>query len=307
MKRTGSPVTGEIIQIGAVKMDENFKRVDNFNVYVKPKYLSCMHKHVEKLTGITTETLKTGISFIKAAELFNKWCGKDSVILSWGSDDILMWRENLELHQLSENLIPKWYDAQLIFAYQTYGEKRQYSLQHAMEEKNVKAHGLEAHDALHDAYFTALICKELNFPASLLVYDDSLRKEHPPILFPRTLAFFIYEDFLEKKSILRPPKVRQAFCPYCQEQLKLTSLERLSGDKYLSLGHCEKHGDFAVQWRVGKYIARKKGLRFYVMKIITASSDMITKLYKHKAKINREKELRFQQKLKERVENLKKG
>lgn len=60
MKRTGLPVSGEIIQIGAIKLDEAFNLEDTFNILVKPQYLKKMHKHVSKLTHITTEDLELG-------------------------------------------------------------------------------------------------------------------------------------------------------------------------------------------------------------------------------------------------------
>lgn len=47
MKRTGLPVSGEIIQIGAVKLDAKLELIDTFSMLIKPQYLTRMHKHVE--------------------------------------------------------------------------------------------------------------------------------------------------------------------------------------------------------------------------------------------------------------------
>ena len=45
MKRTKIPVSGEIIQIGAVKMDENLQIIDEFSIFVKPNdAISIIHK-----------------------------------------------------------------------------------------------------------------------------------------------------------------------------------------------------------------------------------------------------------------------
>ena len=52
MKRARMPLTGEIIQIGAIKLNENLEIVDSFTMYVKPKYLPHMHKHVKAHTAI---------------------------------------------------------------------------------------------------------------------------------------------------------------------------------------------------------------------------------------------------------------
>ena len=52
MKRTKMPLTGEIIQIGAVKLNDKLDIVDHFTMFIKPQYLPRMHKHVRELTWI---------------------------------------------------------------------------------------------------------------------------------------------------------------------------------------------------------------------------------------------------------------
>ena len=82
MKRARMPLTGEIIQIGAIKLNENLEIVDSFTMYVKPKYLPHMHKHVKALTGITNQDLNRGVPFRAAYSHFQQWCGKDYMLLS---------------------------------------------------------------------------------------------------------------------------------------------------------------------------------------------------------------------------------
>ncbi len=289
MKRTGILLNGEIIQIGAVKLNSELEIVDTFKIIVKPQFLCTMHKHVQKLTGITEEELALGAPFKNACKLFRDWCGEDSVLLSWGNDDILMWRENLALHGMLKEIKHDWCDAQLIYAYETYGEVKQYSLQHAMEEKGVTADGLEAHDALHDAIFTANVCRKLPLQKWVAEYDKIAELVKGPIFFPDTLAFFIYEDFIEKKTILSIPKIKRVHCPHCQKEIHRLPIERLSGDRHLSIAQCPTHGELAVQWRIGKYMAAKKGPRFYLMKTISESTPEIRQLYYEKAEKNQKK------------------
>lgn len=54
---------GEIVQIGAVKLDENYHILDTFKIMVSPKYYTKMNKKVSKLTKITTEELQFGFPF----------------------------------------------------------------------------------------------------------------------------------------------------------------------------------------------------------------------------------------------------
>ena len=246
MKRARMPLTGEIIQIGAIKLNENLEIVDSFTMYVKPKYLPHMHKHVKALTGITNQDLNRGVPFRAAYSHFQQWCGKDYMLLSWGADDILILRENLLLHKLKSIDYDSWADAQMLYSYQRYGTTQQYSVAHAMEDLHISSEELSAHNALHDAIFTAHICQKLDLPTALLHYD-SIRKEAPnPFLYPPGLTFFMYDNFQEKKRIVYDRRVRLSFCPYCQSRLETTRPERIQGDKHLSIGVCPKHGAFAI-------------------------------------------------------------
>ena len=44
----------EVIEIGAVKLDENFQQIGEFQCYVKPEYGE-IKQHITRLTGITQE------------------------------------------------------------------------------------------------------------------------------------------------------------------------------------------------------------------------------------------------------------
>ena len=306
MKRARMPLTGEIIQIGAIKLNENLEIVDSFTMYVKPKYLPHMHKHVKALTGITNQDLNRGVPFRAAYSHFQQWCGKDYMLLSWGADDILILRENLLLYKLKSIDYDSWADAQMLYSYQRYGTTQQYSVAHAMEDLHISSEELSAHNALHDAIFTAHICQKLDLPTALLHYD-SIRKEAPnPFLYPPGLTFFMYDNFQEKKRIVYDRRVRLSFCPYCQSRLETTRPERIQGDKHLSIGICPKHGEFAIQLKVGKYTIKSGITKFYVTKVLSHSTDEIDKLYREKSEINREKErLYYERRQKELLEKSK--
>ena len=49
-------LTGEIVQIGAVKLDETFSPVDSFNQRVKPCYYREINPRVAEVTKLTTAT-----------------------------------------------------------------------------------------------------------------------------------------------------------------------------------------------------------------------------------------------------------
>ena len=150
---------GEIIQIGAVKLDENLEMVDKFDIIIRPHIYTKMKREIQELTSITDKDLESGVSFANAAAKFAAWCGEDSVLLSWGESDIDMLEDNCILHDMDYDWIPEWFDAQLMFDDQITQEDRRFSLDYACYMLNIT--GTQAHDALHDALATAEVMKHL--------------------------------------------------------------------------------------------------------------------------------------------------
>ena len=66
--------TDEVIEIGAVKLDDDYKQVDEFQCYVRPQYGE-ITKHITKLTGITQETVADKPLFPEAFQNFMDWIG----------------------------------------------------------------------------------------------------------------------------------------------------------------------------------------------------------------------------------------
>ena len=129
-----SPMRGEIVQIGAVRMSEDQEIGDEFQVLIRPKYFKKMNSKVAKLTGIRDSVLREhGIPFAEAIEQFRAWCGEDITILTWGFDDIAVLRENLAVHGMEADWASRWYNAQLIFNAQTDGSSNQKALKTALE------------------------------------------------------------------------------------------------------------------------------------------------------------------------------
>jgi len=150
---------GEIIQIGAVKVNESFEIMDTFNIMVQPKYYTKMNKMVEELTDIHTENINSGVLFPDAASAFRNWCGSDSIILTWGNCDEKMLQDNLILHGLDYEWIPECFDAQLMFDDQITMENRCFPLNYAIYCLGIKPQ--PAHDALNDAINTLEVIRNL--------------------------------------------------------------------------------------------------------------------------------------------------
>ena len=62
----------EIIEIGAVKLDENFQMVDEFHRLIRPQVYGQMHHMISEVTHMNMEELKArGMDFPEAARQFS--------------------------------------------------------------------------------------------------------------------------------------------------------------------------------------------------------------------------------------------
>lgn len=246
-------IRGEIIQIGAVRLSEDQAVGDEFQALIKPKYYRHLNRRVSKLTGIKESRLKDeGIPFPEAMEQFRAWCGEDAVFLTWGFDDIGILRENLQLFSLEENWVDRWYNAQMIFNAQTDGSNAQKALKTAMEIFGIEA-SRPAHDALGDAYHTALICARLDLKRGAQEYDQALKSHengfHGAEL-PGCLSRKVFYDYADKRAALGAMSGEENICPVCGSRMLGSRWFSQPGHRYMDLATCPEHGKFLIRVRL---------------------------------------------------------
>lgn len=70
----------EIIEIGAVKLDENLKVIDTFKQLIKPKLSKKLGSRFKNLTHITIDEInQSGISFENAFDNFSNGAAKEII------------------------------------------------------------------------------------------------------------------------------------------------------------------------------------------------------------------------------------
>ncbi len=248
-------IRGEIIQIGAVRVTEDQRVCDEFQVLIKPKYYRHLNRRVSKLTGIKEPRLREeGVPFPEAMELFRAWCGENVVFLTWGFDDIGILRENLQLFGIPTGWTDRWYNAQMIFNAQTDGSTAQKALKTAMEMFGIEA-TRPAHDALGDAYHTALICARLDLEKGCREYDAALKSHengfHGAEL-PGCIARQVYHDYSDKRSALSAMSGEENLCPICQGRMLGSRWFAQPGHRYMDLATCPEHGKFLIRVRLSE-------------------------------------------------------
>lgn len=148
----------EVIEFGAVKLDENYRQIGEFQCYVRPEH-SEITKHITRLTGITNETVADKNTFEVEFHRFFEWIGGwDMKIYSWSASDIKQLKHecSYKLKKFDvERLERQWIDIQKEFD-DRIGLHNSLSLKYAVGAMNRDFEGT-AHTALADAANAAAI------------------------------------------------------------------------------------------------------------------------------------------------------
>ncbi|MGH4117858.1 exonuclease domain-containing protein [Clostridium sp.] len=153
----------EIIQIGAIKLDENFKKIGFIDILVKPWIYTRLNPYVQKLTGITTSDLNNGKSFKDMYKELTEFIKSDSSVLGvWGIADIKELFRNIEFYELDTSLMPLEYINIQSHACKHLNCKKgiNIGLGNATTLLDIHLEG-QFHNALNDAYYTAEVFKKI--------------------------------------------------------------------------------------------------------------------------------------------------
>lgn len=160
----------EVIEIGAVLLDEDYREQDSFQMYVKPCFSEELRKSIVRLTGITDDMLWCAPHFPEALKLFFEWClscGNDVQVIQWSESDYEqisgeILQKKVTLSEQERTLMTGWHDFQKEYG-DVIGSEKQTSLSYAVMLAGEEFEG-KRHDALHDARNTARIFKTVRIP-----------------------------------------------------------------------------------------------------------------------------------------------
>lgn len=155
-------ISNEIIQIGAVLLNEKNKACDTFMTYVKPE-LGMLDSFITNLTGITDEDIADAPELSKALNSFVKWLPKETKLVSWSKNDEKQLRRETQIKNIHicglEELLDEWVDCQKTFDKIMYSSKN-YGLVDALNVSSIE-YDENIHDTLVDAKNTALLFEKM--------------------------------------------------------------------------------------------------------------------------------------------------
>ena len=173
----------ELIQIGAVLLDENYRIMSSFCSFVRPEY-GHVDRYIQKLTGISEEDVKDADRASTILERFAEWVDKDAVMVSWSYVDRAQIKHEMSAKGIRiaklEAMFDSWIDCQKIFSDKMLTRKA-YKLSEALIYGGIDyAEG--AHDALVDANNTALLFAKMNteedFASTCFFKSEEQEEEH---------------------------------------------------------------------------------------------------------------------------------
>ena len=208
----------EIIEVGAVKVDEQMRLVDTFRAAIKPVVSKKLSTIVTDLTNITAEELEDGTTFTAMMRQLSRWMGKEpSTVLTWSTTDLLVLMENCRYFTGRQEIpfLQNYMDFQA-YAQQRMGveSSQQLGLARAGEMLGIPEDNMSLHRALDDSKLTAAILQKVydaeTFVPAIMPVDDEFYKR---ITF-KTVIIKDLDDPLVKRSEL------SFNCPLCGNNMK---------------------------------------------------------------------------------------
>lgn len=194
----------EIIQIGAVKLNENFEIIDGFDQIVQPQIYPRIHPFVEKITGIKNEDFIDQPTFPTVYQNFVNFIGEEDCILcTWGVDDVKALFRNILFHKLPVDKISHKYVNVQTYAnvYLKYEAGKAVGLKNAAEELQIELDE-PFHNAYYDAKYTAKIFQVVKPEKIKFSVFRPLALLITPVKSPKTNTGALYQhitDVMERE------------------------------------------------------------------------------------------------------------
>ncbi len=283
----------EIIEIGAVKLNENFEIIDHFESVIRPVIYPHLNHISQELTGITINELKTAKTFPSVFRRFLTWCGnEDFRFCTWGPLDITELQRNMDYYKF--DLFPApvyYYDLQEIFCLNHDESELRRSLEYVVEFFHITKEQ-DFHRAYNDAYYTALVMQQMGSNEILTNYTADTYQVPQSAAQAIHISYgehskYISQEFDNKIMALKDAEVLSTKCCKCQKRLrKKIHWFSENSKNYHSLAYCPQHGFMEGRLRFKK-TEREAGYIIKELKMI--SKNDANSLYDRQKEYKRKK------------------
>ena len=252
----------EVIEIGAVKLNDKYVMINEFSRLIKPEIYREMHQYTSKLIHLQMEELERGRPFAEVMKDFLEWCGTEEYLFcSWGSLDLTELQRNMRYHNmtpLSDRPIP-YLDVQKLFSLVYEDGKSRRSLETAVDMVQLEK-DIPFHRAFSDAYYTAKLLTGIAEQKPEVLRRISFDTFHPPktraeevkVQFD-TYMKYISREFDSKAEAFADREDSSSKCYLCHKNLRKKIRWFSPNSKhYYCLARCDKHGYLKGKLRIHK-------------------------------------------------------
>lgn len=267
-EREARALNFEIIEIGAVKMNEEKVMVSEFSRLIKPQVYHELHKITSKLIHMQMQELEHGKPFPKVMEEFQNWYGEEVTFCTWGPLDLMELQRNMQyygMEPLAQGPL-RFLDVQKLFSIAFEDGKSRKSLEYAVDFLKIEK-DIPFHRAFSDAYYAG---KVLSVIPEKVCENYSYDLFHPPVTKADEVhvvfdgyAKYISRIFANKTAALADKEVISSKCYLCHKNLKKkVRWFTPNGKHYYCVAYCDTHGFMKGKIRIRK----AEGEAVYVVK-----------------------------------------
>lgn len=279
----------EIVEIGAIKLNEACELIDTFHAIIKPTIYLEMNSHIEQITHVSIEDLEKGMNFIQVANSFLDWCGTNYRFCTWGSMDLTELQRNMAYFQIERTLeIPLfYYNIQKLYSIRYSDGKSRVSLENAVDALHIDK-VIPFHRADADTYYTALVMRILNMEQ--VKKNISIDYYHPPTSHKEeiyltfdTYSKYVSRTFDTKEEAMADKGVTTTSCYLCRKNIKKKiRWFSYNNHTYYSLMYCNVHG-----WVKGKIRIKKtdKGKLFAIKTLKITDEEGAKKIHERQEEV----------------------
>lgn len=191
-KEIRKALSREIIEIGAVKLNEKLDVIDSFKCFVKAEYNPNITSYITDLTGITNADVYCKGSLRTAMSKLESWIGyeKKARIYSWSNADLMQIQKECHFKDIDiPSNLRRWLNLQKIYS-RVMGEDiccKQMSLKAAAAQFGIVIDELKSHSALYDAEITSELLVSIlngNYKKQAELLRNTARKTvETPVVF----------------------------------------------------------------------------------------------------------------------------
>ena len=92
----------EIIEIGAIQLNDGYAMINQFNELIKPQVYHELNEVTGQLMHMEMEELNRGKPFFQVVEAFLKWCGEQPYLFcTWGVQDLTELQRNMKFYNMA--------------------------------------------------------------------------------------------------------------------------------------------------------------------------------------------------------------